>query len=374
MSITGLPLLILFVLLTAAAFAGTVLLWPRLSGRNWRAVLGRLGLLGGVQLCLVITFLLLVNSYYSFYTSWGQLFGIGGSSSGYTASTPTAAEQLTVQRLEDVGVPDGDDPAKAGQLQQVVIHGARSGLSASAYVYLPPQYFQARYQHDEFPAAIVSTGYPGNVEALVNRLRYPVKMTTGIDTGRIRPMVLVMVSPMVVQGRDTECVDVPGGPQAATYWSVDIPDAVSAAYRVMPGAAGWGLIGDSTGGYCAAKLAMTESNHFRAAVSLSGYYAALQDITTGDLYGGSAAFRTQNDLLWRVQHLPPPPVSLLLTTSRVGEDNYQDTLEFAKLARPPLRVTTLIRAEGGHNFQTWNSEIPEGLHWLSLRLAPFGPA
>jgi enterochelin esterase-like enzyme len=371
MSLTGLPLLILVILLTVGVFGVTVWLWPKLSGRTVKAVFGRLGMMAGAQLCLLAVFLLILNSYYSFYTSWGQLFGIGDG--GYTASARPAAQLIKVESTSGVGVPDGGNPAKAGQIQQVVIYGTRSGLHANAYVYLPPQYFQAAYKDDVFPAAIASTGYPGNVQALVNRLRYPVKMTTGIDTGAIRPMVLVMVSPMVVQGRDTECVDVPGGPQAATFWSVDIPAAVASSYHVTRQAAGWGLIGDSTGGYCAAKLAMRESNHFAAGVSLSGYYDALTDITTGDLYGGSSAVRTENDLLWRLRHLPPPPVSLLLTTSRKGEDNYHDTLQFAKLAKPPLRVTTLVRAEGGHNFQTWNSEIPEGLHWLSMRLAPAAP-
>jgi S-formylglutathione hydrolase FrmB len=152
-----------------------------------------------------------------------------------------------------------------------------------------------------------------------------------------------------------------------------VTSAVEQNYRVSRDASGWGLVGDSTGGYCALKLAMTDSDKFSAAASLSGYFGALQDSTTGDLYGGDPALRDQNDLLWRIAHLPSPPIAALLATSRSGESDYGSTLRFAALAKPPMRVSTLIRASGGHNFNTWNAEVPAALHWLSGQLLPASP-
>jgi S-formylglutathione hydrolase FrmB len=212
------------------------------------------------------------------------------------------------------------------------------------------------------------------VTKLVTLLRYPARLADGIAAGQDKPMVLVMMSPMIIPGRDTECTDVPGGgPLAGSFWAKDVTGAVERDFRVVADAPGWGLVGDSTGGYCALKLAMMNSDKFSAAASLSGYMDALQDRTTGDLYGGSQAFRDLNDLSWRIDHLPAPPIAALLSTSRVGEDNYAPTMAFAAAAKAPMRVSTLIRAQGGHNFNTWNAEVPAALQWLSAQLVSSPP-
>ncbi len=119
---------------------------------------------------------------------------------------------------------------------------------------------------------------------------------------------------------------------------------------------------------------MMNSDKFSAAASLSGYLDALQDGTTGDLYGGNQAFRDLNDLTWRINHLPSPPIAALLSTSKTGEENYAPTMAFAAAAKAPMRVSTLIRAQGGHNFNTWNAEVPAALQWLSAQLTASPPA
>ena len=367
MGLTSVPLLVLFILITLGAMTAVVLLWPRVGSRSLRAYAGRVGLLAVAQLTLLATIALGTNSYFGFYGSWSDLFAI--TTGGIGASTaPPAGAPITINSTGGLAMPNGDEPTKAGQLEDVTIRGLRTGLTEHALIYLPPQYFQPEFRHTQFPAAIVSTGYPGDVTALVSRLRYPIRLATAIDLGQDKPMVLVMMSPEVVGSRDTECTNVPGGPQAESFWAQDVPDAVERTFRVTPAAAGWGAIGDSTGGYCAAKLAMMNSDRFSAAASLSGYFSIGEDPTTGDIYGNQN-FQAQNDLMWRVQNLPPPPVSLLLTTSKIGEDNYGPCLEFAGAAKSPLSVSLLVRSQGGHNFNTWNSEIPVALQWLSSRLS-----
>lgn len=365
MSLTGAPLLVLLVVLTVAAMAAVVVLWPRFGGRGVKPMSGRVGLLAVAQFTLLATIAAGTNSYFGFYGSWSELFDVTGSGSSSSALPHGAL--ISVNGVDGLDMPNGDEPAKAGEIQDTVIHGPQTGLSEHALIYLPPQYFQAKYKDTQFPAVIVSTGYPGDVTALVSRLRYPIRLATAIDMGQDKPMVLVMLSPEVVGSRDTECTNVPGGPQSETFWAQDVPNAVEQTYRVTPAASGWGLVGDSTGGYCAVKLAMMDSDRFSAAASLSGYFDIGEDATTGDIYG-NASFEQQNNLLWRIGNLPPPPISVLLATSRVGEDNYAPTLQFAALAKSPLSVSLLVRNQGGHNFNTWNSEIPAALHWLSSRL------
>jgi S-formylglutathione hydrolase FrmB len=186
-------------------------------------------------------------------------------------------------------------------------------------------------------------------------------------------MVLVMMRPTVAPPRDTECTDVPGGPQTETYFAKDVPAQITARYRVAAGPRNWAVIGDSTGGYCALKLALRDPGSFSVAVGLSADYGAPKDATTGDLYGGSAQRRRENDLMWRLGHLPHPPVSLLVTTSRKGEHNYKDTLRFIRLAGAPTHISSIVLPSGGHNFNTWNREVPPAMEWISARLGGSTP-
>ena len=120
-------------------------------------------------------------------------------------------------------------------------------------------------------------------------------------------------------------------------------------------------MGDSTGGYCALKLAITNPKDFSAAVSLSGYYSTHDDPTTGDLFGGSAPHKGRGELMWRLKHEPRPAIWTLVTSSRKGESNYRSTMAFIHAVRPPMQVSSIILPSGGHNFTTWNRELPTAL-------------
>ena len=87
--------------------------------------------------------------------------------------------------------------------------------------------------------------------------------------------------------RDTECTDVAHGPQAETWLTTDVRDAVlqhdPGEHR--PGA--WAVIGYSTGAFCAAKLVLGHPRLFAAAAGFGGYYQPITDHTTGNLFAGS---------------------------------------------------------------------------------------
>ncbi|MBR7832332.1 hypothetical protein KDL01_03630 [Actinospica durhamensis] len=389
MNLTGDLFLALLILLTIGAFTGVILLWRRLSGRNWRAVLGRVGVLGGAQLMVVVLVAALANDYFGFYGSWHDLFGFAtqtqsvfqnpdqvgtrgrGTGTALGAGGTVGRQLLSVQSISGLNLPSGTAPAVTGQTQNVTIQGAVTGLSTQAIVYFPPQYFQQAYQDYRFPVAIISTGYPGDLQALENRLKYPYRLLTGLNGHTDRPVVLVMTqpSPTSVGGTDTECTNVPGGPQVNTFWAQDIPTALEQAYpRLATDARSWGLMGDSTGGDCALKVSMMNSDRFGVAVSLSGDYNAPEDITTGNLYQNQQ-FRDENNVMWRLRNLAKPPIAVLLASSLTGENDISAVQEFVRLTRgTPLRTSTLLRNEGGHNFATWNAEIAPALQWLTNTL------
>jgi enterochelin esterase-like enzyme len=262
-------------------------------------------------------------------------------------------------------------PQIGGQIQKVDIVGRTTHITSPAYVYLPPEYFQPQYRARTFPATVVLTGYPGTAEALFKKLHYPQTAHDLAKDGRMQPMILVMLRPTLAPPRDTECVDIPHGPQTETFFAKDLPEAVMTHYRVGKKPGSWGIVGDSTGGYCALKLAMHHPEAYAAGVGLSPYYKAPTDPTTGDLFHGNRALRDRADLMWCLKHLPAPDTSLLVTSSRHGETNYKATLNFIKQveAKKPTRISSIILASGGHNFNTWRREIPAVLQWLSGRLS-----
>jgi S-formylglutathione hydrolase FrmB len=132
----------------------------------------------------------------------------------------------------------------------------------------------------------------------------------------------------------------------------------------------WGIIGDSTGGYCALKLAMHHPGVYAAGAGLSPYYKAPIDPTTGDLFQGDGTLRNEANLWWYLKHRPAPDTSLLVSSSKVGEHNYKDTLKFIDHVRANnfTHISSIILDSGGHNFNTWRREIPPTMQWISERL------
>ncbi|PWI42433.1 alpha/beta hydrolase-fold protein [Streptomyces sp. ICBB 8177] len=371
MGLTSKKLLVLVVVLAVAMFCATIWLWPRLSRTGVKPVAGRVGLLFGGQLTILAALGLAINSYFGFYSSFSDLLGTDqdpGQVVDYSSGgTPG---KLGLQHLghEAVGVAGGGNAAKAGRIDKVEIKGAKTGIVTPAYVYLPPQYFQPGFSKENFPAAVILTGYPGTAESLITRMKYPQTATEHIQKGKMQPMILVMLRPSVVPPRDTECMDVPNGPQVETFFTKDLRQAISANYRVGPSAQNWGIMGDSTGGYCAVKMSMQHPEAFSASVALSGYYSTHNDPTTGDLFGGSAQLKNESDMMWWLKHKPAPDIWTLVTTSRKGEGNYKQTLAFIKAVKQPMQVASIILPSGGHNFTTWNRELPAALDQLSQHL------
>ncbi|MEU3528003.1 alpha/beta hydrolase-fold protein [Streptomyces sp. NPDC038707] len=372
MGLTSNIVLMLAIAVAAVLFIGTVWLWPRLARLTWRSVGGRVGLLLATQVALFASVGLAANQAFGFYASWADLFGTETGQGVVVDHSEHGAGGGPLQVVSTSEVPGvrATRPELGGQIQKVDIVGRTTHIATPAYVYLPPEYFQPRYRTRTFPTAVVLTGYPGTARSLVDKLDYPSTAQRLARDGRVQPMILVMLRPTVAPPRDTECVDVPGGPQAETFFAKDLPDAVRGHYRAGGHPGGWGVIGDSTGGYCALKLAMHHPRVYAAGAGLSPYYKAPIDPTTGDLFHGDAKLRNRADLFWLLRHQPAPDTSLLVTSSRVGEHNYKATMKFIQQvqATDETRISSIILDSGGHNFNTWRREIPPTLQWISGRL------
>ncbi len=207
-----------------------------------------------------------------------------------------------------------------GEIQKVVVSGERSGIDSPAYVYLPPEYFRPENAQRTFPAAVVLTGYPGTAENLLKGLRYPRTAYEQVKAGEDAAdgagdaaAYRGAAAGHGVRGRAGRAAD------GDVLSRSDLPEAVSEAYRVGSAPRNWGFIGNSTGGYCALKIALHHPERFAVGAGLSAYYKAAEDVTTGDLFRGDDALRKRSDLLWSLDNVPLGKSSFLVASSRQGE-------------------------------------------------------
>jgi enterochelin esterase-like enzyme len=384
MSLTSAFFLTTLGLIAAGSVVGAWFLWPRLAGPGWQRGAGRAGTLVLVQVTGVALVAGLVNAQFDFYPTLPSLFGsegvtaLQGDSRPLTGWVSTQAPDAAVVALNHpVHTPWGDlwrDPRSAawgagssleGDLRGAVSHLANGRLR----VWLPQQYDDPAYRHYAFPVVVSLSGYPGNPVSWW-KTGFPARAQAAIDDHTVTPFIFVALTPDPSPTRDTECTNVPRGPQAETFLASDLPDDVTHLLRAAAPGVSWALMGDSTGGYCSTKLAMDHPRSFPTAISFGGYFHAITDVTTGNLDGGSLAHRRMRDLIWKATHLPLPRISVLLTAATGDRTTVPDARAFAAVARPPMVVTRLVTQGGGHNWPTWSGQLPQVLDWLGQHLKP----
>ncbi|GAB2733544.1 alpha/beta hydrolase [Kitasatospora kifunensis] len=384
MELTSSALVYVMVTFALLITAAVLWLWPRLAGSGPVHLFGRLGILTIIQVVLLAICGLTVNNTYGFYTSWHDLLapdtsqlalgpvpgGKGGPPGGGTLVQP--AEESGLSTVTDL--PQGK-PEEVGRVDSIRVTGKVTGLSDQMFIYLPPEYFNPKYSRERFPVLLALAGFPAPALALLSDLHTPQTAWDLQRTGRMAPTIVVLARPAVAAPRDTECVDVPGGPQSETWFAKDVPTALRSAYRVSRSAASWGVFGYSTGGACALRLALRDPDAYGAAAALHGDYQVVPDPwASGDLFGGNQELAQSYDLNWRLHNLPVPKSSLLIVSTRT-EENYPATEQFLAAvapitsAHPELTVDSLFLPDGGHTFDSWRRELPASLEWISDHLA-----
>lgn len=385
MSPTGWPMTVTAILLAVAAPIGTHVLWNRIHGPRPVRAAARLSMIGVSQVMAILLCGVVVNNYYGLYASWDDLLGDTGSpgviihQNSAAAGTPISGGDLTDSRAQGgrgqvVPLVPRVRPAGPVQVfkkygddaQVTTFTGPKSGLGGTndVMVYTPPQYNDPAYANTAFPVVMLFPGYPGTPQTWFGSMAGQKELATLLQQHASTPFVLVAVNISPVKGVNTDCTDIPGGPQVATYITDDVRTMIERSFRVTTDRAGWGLMGYSEGGLCAGKLLVQYPQLFSAAVQMSG------DVSPGGYvskYG--TAFANQNSTLWVLQnHKPNPPVALLAAAS--AEDAHgsvlADALALQKVA--PDVVDVLKKDHGSHNIDVWKQWLPQAYAWLSQHL------
>jgi enterochelin esterase-like enzyme len=344
LNLTGTPLLITAIVLAAVAAPFMAWWWRRQTKASWLAALRPLAAVLACQLLAISALFLWVNNQYGFYTSWSDLAG-------------RRTEQATIR---------SNGLVRPGNGRLEVLTVTRRSLAGSArkiLVWLPPQYQQPGFRTTRFPVLMVLPGQPSTPEVMFRHYDFGQIAATEINAGHIRPFIAVFPPLMTDPPRDTECTNIPRGPQAYTWLSSMVPSTVRQQLRVQPGA--WSLAGWSTGAFCAAKLLLTQAKDFQAVVSFGGYFTPITDRTTGDLFHGNATVRQRNSPLWLYQQHGLRGRKLLLICGRQDKESWPPNQQMLAATRGDHGVSFLAFPSGGHNYHNYRRYLPAALQWLN---------
>ena len=362
-----------------AAVGATALLahmWDR------RRVVGRILLVSAVLLTVTGAAAVQVNRLTATYPTWASLLSrstggdqpntvdqpMSGSQPADTGQPRIDAEPTASAGPTAPAVPNGTPRRPgSGRMVRFAVVGRASGLSMPMTVYLPSAYFTPHGGTLRFPVIEALHGYPGTPETWFRRMDVKRILDREIAAGRMAPTVVLFPYQTPDRLLDTECTNLTGGPQTETYLTVDVPRWAGEHLRVRTDRAGWALIGYSAGAFCAMNLALRHPDRYVAGASLSGY--ADPGIQVGD---GSE--KTTNNIVWRLTHQPPPPVSLYIGWAANDPVVREASQRIVSLAKAPLAVTTATMPHGGHTHAAWRKMEAPAFDWLSAHLARAEPA
>jgi enterochelin esterase-like enzyme len=377
MSLLSPAFIIVLVAIALFCMVGAVWSWPRLAGPGWRAVLGRLGVLTLVNLSVLLLAFALLNDQYQFYNDWSELVGTASTQATATSSGADAAAAASArvpQSRTSVPAATWSVVGGGGALTTYTVTGAVSGVTSQVLVQLPPGYSDPANAARRYPVLEGVGGYPGAVSQLERAFRTPDMLTTLQAQHLLAPTIAVFVQPWTPPGRDSECVDGPGGrsagDQVETWAAVDVPAWVLHQFRAAEGRASWATWGVSAGAYCAAMLAMLHPDTFSAAISIAGYVRPSWSNWVPFSPGDPTSARYD---LVALAGRRPPSTALWLFASRHDATAYPAATALLAATRAPLSVTARISNIGGHGYMWWTPWLPVALTWLGHTVSGFSP-
>ncbi len=360
-----------------------VLLILIFGGLAWWLVVARRVAFRVVAACLAFVVaaqfgILVVNKYFSYYQTWGAAIA------DFSNPSPNSGPKVSVGSLL-VGNHSPAFDAKSvyqklalqqGYTLHMDLTGKRSGITRSVYIYLPPQYFEAKYKNYKFPVIELIHGQPGEPQDWIDVVGVQVTLDNLVNEGRAKPVVLVMPDANGGNNISLQCLNQVGGPQDLTYLARDVPDAISHLLRVDPPGVGWGVAGYSEGGFCAANMALRFRYRYGAAASLSGYFAPFKNELQNPArlvspFGNNNKLRIENTPIDEVRALAPGAV-LPQFWLGAGKGNNLDTANaeyfWQELQLHQADVPLVLTPGGGHTMATWHAEVPPMLTWMTNTL------
>ncbi|HEX4254113.1 MAG TPA: alpha/beta hydrolase-fold protein [Streptosporangiaceae bacterium] len=326
-----------------------------------------------------------VNRYYNYYETWGAVEADFTNQGVATLPQVPHLANKGGDAITRLGLsPEARAEAtQTGYLFETVVKGKLSKISRTVYIYLPPQYFLAKYASYRFPAIELLHGSPGNPEQWINPMNILPTLDDMMASHQADPVVLVMPDTNGGQQYSLQCLNAVGGPRDATYVALDVPDFVAANYHVQPPGRAWGVAGLSEGGFCAANLSLQYPTRFGYAGVMSGYFAPLDNqVPEGHRPGarpvyalpfrGQPALKAKNTPDQYITKLPPGTLIPQFFLA-AGADDAQD-VQAAQSFRQELQlyqadVPLHLVPNSSHDANAWRGAERPMLSWMTPQLA-----
>ena len=372
MELTSGAFVALMAVLTVAAVAATVVLWPYLAVQRPFLVLGRVGALLGVNLLLLVTLGLVANNTFGFFADWTDLAGAltsapapgrtsqGGTSPNAAAEASVGGAGLTVKghKLPPLPHEPGGDREYA-----FLVSGPVSHVTGKVVVYLPAGYTDPKQAKRRYPVIETFHGYPGRPEQWLDSMAIGEVLDEQVALARMSPAIVIAPELEIPPGRDTECVDAgTAGPAMETWLTTDVPNWAVRTLRVRLDRASWDAAGLSAGGWCAAMAALLHPARFGSAMIFGGYFQPEWSKTYMP-FGTRSPLWRRYDLVALVKR-SPPPVAIWMETSHSDPTSYRSSAAFLAAARTPLSVRLVEFAHAGHSILLWAPLVPQAVEWL----------
>lgn len=361
MGLTSLAFGLLTILLVLVAVALTIWLWPRLSSKKIGTITSRVGLILLCQILALVSVGTNFNRSQVFYASWTDLLGGNG---GYTLAATVPVQTILLPGAL-LNLPPGQATSSGGLIVDEIVHGTNSDATGHIITVLPREFVRAARGH-ALPANFAGfhvieffPGYPGVPDTWIHALDLVKNLEDAENAHQIAPTIAVIPAITVKPRRDTECLDFSNGPKVETWLTVDVPAYVQSRFAIT--VPHWGVTGYSTGGWCAAMVAMLHPDRYTAAGVIAGYFRPQIDVQVSS--------SERNSLLAKYDVLSlarnhPPATDVFVVTSTQDRAGRADSLRFIAAVRPPLRVTELSLNKGGHNTAVWSGIEPALFQWF----------
>jgi pimeloyl-ACP methyl ester carboxylesterase len=258
-----------------------------------------------------------------------------------------------------------------GRLLTFQVTGATSGLTGQVMVQLPESYSASGSTTRSYPVLESFPTYPGTPLSLFKNFDLTTGFTSAIGNGKVGDFLLVVPQTWFPGRADTECINGPSGtPQVEDWIAKDVPAWLAQHFRVKQDRNSWATIGVSAGAWCASMAAYLHPNLYSAAISMGGYFTPTFEGPPPFPPGSPRLARY--DLTRRVA-VNPPPIAMLVTTSKQDQVSYPTTSRFVAAARAPLAIDSRIFASGGHRWSQWAPLLGPALAWLGKTAPGFKP-
>jgi hypothetical protein len=349
---------VVFGVVALTAFVVLLIFWHKLSVHNFRNIFIRVSAILFINIFVLSAIGIGLNRYGDFYSSWSDLVGIQQNYKS-VAIAPKDVALVTQHQIDRA-----DKTADGALIFKEVITGENSKVSNFVYVAASPSVVKvlkegkplssiSNYQVEE-----LFSGYPGVPQTWIGSLGAIHTMSQLDLAGQIPPTIAVIPDINIIPHEDTECLNIPNVADVETWITGDM-------YSFMQKFIGidsrqWSVFGYSTGGWCAAEVAMRHPDMYKNAVVLAGYFQP--QFATKVEKKTRALLSTQYDLISLAKNqFNNPPMMIIYSTQDRG--SFREMKYFTSAVKGYVSTPIITIPQGGHNIQVWKPYVGSALLW-----------